>query len=101
MVWTSIHRKYEALLQGILETFCKEQRISEEKFMKMLEVSKEKASRREKIMLNVILAQDDYDMFVKVMFQEAKNRHRKDEDEDEDDDVSSVSSKLGERKSTK
>ena len=67
----------------------------------MLEVSKEKASRREKIMLNVILAQDDYDMFVKVMFQEAKNRHRKDEDEDEDDGVSSVSSKLGERNSTK
>ena len=31
--------------------------------MKMLEMSKDKASRREKIMLNIILAQDDYEIF--------------------------------------
>ena len=98
--WTSIHRDYERLLQGILEDFIEEQGLSESRFMKMLEMSKDKASRREKIMLNIILAQDDYEMFVNVMFREAKRRSAAERDDDDDDD-DGVSSKVGERSRSK
>ena len=94
--WTGIHREYERLLQGILEDFIEEQGLSESRFMKLLEMSKDKASRREKIMLNIILAQDDYGMFVNVMFREAKRRSA-----DDDDDDDAVSSKVGERSRSK
>ncbi len=55
--WTDIHKKYEALLEGYLTSFCTENKITNETLYGDLAAAVEKGDRQANVLVKMIVAQ--------------------------------------------
>jgi len=99
--WTEIHAVYRDMLEKILESFVETEGLTSASFYRHLDQARREGGRRDKILLKIIEAQDEYESFVRMMHAEARVRALRKEadgrrtpssevsDDDDDDDEES------------
>lgn len=70
--WSLIHKEYEGILEKALKEFIRQEDLTQEEFDEELQDAAD--NEKNKTIINIIMAQNDYQQFVQVMKGEAKDR---------------------------